>query len=436
MIGLRPSGAVALAVVTLMPGTARAQASLQIPLEFEFLNPGARSLALGSAFVGLADDASAALTNPAGLTVLTRPEVSFEARARQQESRFLERGRLSGTPSNRGIDTIAGPSYGTSTSTDVGPGFLSFVYPGRRAAIAVYRHELTEVDERFAAQGVFLDDSRELSLSASRDLSIVTYGASAAWRVTPSLSLGGGISVGHMSFDAEFVRFSTAPADFFNAATFDPARAVVRTTQTGDDTGIGASAGMLWTHAQRFQVGLVFRKGADFTFEQTIQDDLPSTTGQTVAGTFQVPDVFAIGASMRFTDRSMIALEYTRVQYSDLERDYVDVQARPSGRQDSFVIDDGNEVHAGFEYVLADITWTPALRVGYWFDPAHAVTYQALGVPDATDQRFEAYLPKATSLSHVTFGGGIAVSRHLEINGAADWSSRRAFYSLLAIGRF
>ena len=80
--------------------------------------------------------------------------------------------------------------------------------------------------------------------------------------------------------------------------------------------------------------------------------------------------------------------------------------------------------------------WTPALRVGYWFDPAHAVTYQALGVPDATDQRFEAYLPKATSLSHVTFGGGIAVSRHLEINGAADWSSRRAFYSLLAIGRF
>ena len=30
------------------------------------------------AFIGLADDATAAYTNPAGLTVLTKPEVSVE----------------------------------------------------------------------------------------------------------------------------------------------------------------------------------------------------------------------------------------------------------------------------------------------------------------------------------------------------------------------
>ena len=37
-------------------------------LQFNFGNPGARSLGMGGAFLGLADDASAAEANPAGLT--------------------------------------------------------------------------------------------------------------------------------------------------------------------------------------------------------------------------------------------------------------------------------------------------------------------------------------------------------------------------------
>src|SRR5207247_4862817 len=47
-------------------------------LLFNFSNPGARSLALGGAFIGLADDASGAETIPAGLTVLRKPEFSLE----------------------------------------------------------------------------------------------------------------------------------------------------------------------------------------------------------------------------------------------------------------------------------------------------------------------------------------------------------------------
>src|SRR5256714_13717995 len=49
-------------------------------LQFQFGNPGARSLGMGGAFLGLADDASAAEANPAGLTILRRPEISVEAR--------------------------------------------------------------------------------------------------------------------------------------------------------------------------------------------------------------------------------------------------------------------------------------------------------------------------------------------------------------------
>ena len=45
--------------------------------QFSFPNPGARSMGLGGAFVALADDATAALANPAGLVQLAAPEVSI-----------------------------------------------------------------------------------------------------------------------------------------------------------------------------------------------------------------------------------------------------------------------------------------------------------------------------------------------------------------------
>ena len=57
-------------------------------LQFNFGNPGARSLGMGGAFLGLADDASAAEANPAGLTILRKPEVSIEARNYQEQQIF------------------------------------------------------------------------------------------------------------------------------------------------------------------------------------------------------------------------------------------------------------------------------------------------------------------------------------------------------------
>src|SRR6058998_891883 len=54
-------------------------------LQFNFGNPGARSLGMGGAFLGLADDASAAEANPAGLTILRKPEFSIEGRNYMQD---------------------------------------------------------------------------------------------------------------------------------------------------------------------------------------------------------------------------------------------------------------------------------------------------------------------------------------------------------------
>src|SRR5512140_841193 len=61
-------------------------------VQFNFSNPGARSLGMGGAFLGLADDASAAEANPAGLTILRKPEVSIEARNYLEQQTFTTTG--------------------------------------------------------------------------------------------------------------------------------------------------------------------------------------------------------------------------------------------------------------------------------------------------------------------------------------------------------
>src|SRR5207249_4906766 len=44
-------------------------------VQWNFSTPGARANGMGRTFIGTADDASAAVTNPAGLMNLTRPQV-------------------------------------------------------------------------------------------------------------------------------------------------------------------------------------------------------------------------------------------------------------------------------------------------------------------------------------------------------------------------
>ena len=100
---------------------ASAQSSLQVPVQFDFLNPSARSLALGGAFVGLADDATAALVNPAGLIGLTRKEISIEGRFAQDDSAVSGRGPSVRERSPvRGQDTITGPEFDPISDSGTG----------------------------------------------------------------------------------------------------------------------------------------------------------------------------------------------------------------------------------------------------------------------------------------------------------------------------
>ena len=68
------------------------EANASIP--FSFASPGARALGMGGAFLGLSDDASAAYSNPAGLTQLASPEIAAEFRSTSTDTRWLDGGSV------------------------------------------------------------------------------------------------------------------------------------------------------------------------------------------------------------------------------------------------------------------------------------------------------------------------------------------------------
>ena len=95
------------------PLLAQSNDEIQSALQWNLSTPGARSLALGGAFIGLADDATAAYANPAGLAQLPRPELSVEGRGWDFTSRFVDRGHQPATGvTGIGVDIVDGLEFG------------------------------------------------------------------------------------------------------------------------------------------------------------------------------------------------------------------------------------------------------------------------------------------------------------------------------------
>jgi long-subunit fatty acid transport protein len=438
--------------------SATAQSNLQVPVQFDFLDPGARSLALGGTFTPLADDATAAATNPAGLVQLSRPEISFELRSRRVETSYLNGGRLSGSLTGLGIDTIAGPVYASTVDTGLSPAYVSFVYPRRRFSVAAYRRQLVVVDQRFERNGVLglfttpqgvRQDAREPPQRVARKVDIVTYGASVGYRVKDWVSVGGGLSLSSFSFHEASTRFATVGIDLISTDPVHPSvygqpdftrlasggfssrREVLSPQIDGDDIGVTLDLGIQVKLHRIVTGGAAFRRGPRFGFQLTIPGQ-----GAT-AGTFAVPDKFSIGAAVRPRDDLTLLADYSRVHYSSLRNSFVSTIVGPEGHPQQFTIKDGNEAHAGIEYILTALPGAPALRLGLWRDPAHGIQFTpSVDINEYFNNLFAAALSGGTTLTHYTTGIGFSFNQHLELNAAGDFAARNRQFSSSAIVRF
>ena len=431
-------------------------------LQFNFGNPGARSLGMGGAFLGLADDASAAEANPAGLTILRKPEVSIEGRNYLEEQLFTTTGTVPD------LTRTAFNHYSRRAEVTFG----SAVYPVGNFTFGAYFHEplrnagagsvlptrneitgaiKTDVPNFFLPKGGTPVTEAEcnqikqqkndpfacleytvLPFISALDVQEQTWGVAGAWKIG-NFSIGG--AARYQTFKEGAFTFRVTPTlDFSSIAvqtTGDLVNGEITEKKAHDVTYTG---GFKWAPLEKFSVGGVFKKGAKFkapTFAATSDTTLQF---QKVADTtFHIPDVYGAGVSFRPIPVLTLNADAVRVKYSNLVDHFISVNATVRAIDHAYKANDVTEIHAGAEYFFA--TKIPfALRAGVWRDPAHSVTFTGpLTTPDAVAAAI--LYPKGTSQNHKSIGAGLAWPK-FQIDAAYDTSKFFKVGSMSAVMRF
>jgi long-chain fatty acid transport protein len=439
---------------------------------FDFSLPGARSRGMGGAFVAIADDATSVYSNPAGLTSLFRPEVSFEFRHWTFRSPTIDHGHAYGPPTMRGIDVESGIHDREFSSGVNGISFLSFAYPRDKWALGVFHHQLARYQMDKQTAGIFFNCSggrrgpnavppfcdqsqvdgvdRLFPAAQSFDLSIRSTGVTLGVESNLPRRLAVGVTLQVFTFSLDATRKIYAARDElkYAAARYLDSDLELTGRRTGDDLSLGVNAGFLYDLNEQLTVGATFRQGPKFHY---LAD---TTTGEgnigpanitfinDLEGPFKVPDTWALGIAYRPSNAWRIGFEYDRVMYSQLIEQVTNTAHGASDPEGQLIVErltlnDGDQFRLGGEYSTTAQGWLLSVRAGGWYDPPHR-PYLALDDPNTgfPAPGWSLLFPKRDGDMHWSGGFGVASARHLQFDFAVDVAPSVTIYAVSAIYRF
>jgi long-chain fatty acid transport protein len=435
--------------------------------QFDFSLPGARSLGMGGSFIALADDATSAYSNPAGLIQLGRPEVSIEYRGWDFEATAIDRGHAFGPPTGLGLDTVSGLVERSFASRTSGVSFASLVYPKGKWAFGLFGHQFPEFETTKDIQGAFFNCSggsletdtmpfcqRLVDQTGGVDrvqpkeqeirIGLWSAGATLSYQVTPGLSVG--LSGLYYSFSMDSVNrvFSTAaPDDLYGPK--NPARLDIVSTQKGDDHAFALNGGFRWAFGPWVLAG-AYRKGPAFHYDSSIvagpahREACPDGVCSQQSVRFKVPDTFAVGLAFRPAPAWTLTLQYDFVEFSDFLE-----QGQTSGLQgeaarvldEGLKLDDAHRFRFGFEYLRVFAgSQVLALRGGVWHDSAHRAYFKSDRDTGLPYPQYALLFPRGSGQTHGSAGVGFVVQPHFQVDAAVDFSELYRTISVSTIWKF
>jgi len=413
-----------------------------------FQNPGARSFGLGGAFIGLADDASAAELNPAGLSQLHRPEITVEYRRLEGAIPVQYTGAIAVSPFECvGFEATGEPCDNTGSFDEDSLSFVSLVVPGSaNLTYALYRHELDR--ERFTVvRPAFSFPEFQVPGSfQSLDRRLVRTGLAFAYAIHPALSVGVTVNLNSMTQTFGVAEYAT-PFFVRGEPGGEPVLLFGLQESRIDSQKIGGTAGILWRPVRPVSVGLSYSTGvrfeehgiretcanfsSDFVPQCFLEEGVPAPFNayhRTELDTnFALPARSGASVAVRPSGWLTLVADGDLVGYSandiEIERFHPET-GNPIGA-DHLTSDDVWELHAGAEVALPFArSGLFALRAGYWRDPDHSFRYDRCRVlPGETcepDLFFTATNPRRGDLDHYTGGIGIAWAWG-QIDVGYDW---------------
>lgn len=435
--------------------------------QFHFVPAGARALGMGGAYVSLAEDASAAAINPAGLRFAKKPHLFVELGRVDNDVR-----RSSSHQGSLDVNLVTGDrdlpflSLNSATEPDAAfvPGFIGFAWPfsfgrGRFPLVVagsrqvVHSQDVSIPSGRGGTGARFSFDTFPNTVSGNKVVAysigapvtgsvqsdIVYWNASASLDLHPDFSVGATISYATLDLEASTRTEIDDPLQILVDTSHprlpaQPTTDVYETAADGSDTDIAWAIGVLWHPDTVFAgrrspltFGATFRRGAAFGVEES--STLNGKPDRRFENTIAVPDRFAVGVTYGFLESWLAGIEVERVDYSDMMEGFQEgvsyltsehladgAFTTGSKKSISYKLNDGYVYHVGVERELrlrGSAGPRLALRAGWFLTPDREIRMTRFNSTDPAVRRtYLKAFPGGDSESHVTAGVGLDWDPH------------------------
>lgn len=319
-------------------------------IDAEFAGAGARPLSMGGAFIGLADDSTAAEFNPAGIQILRRPEFAWQVtRTYDRRQEFLPVTSLDEEGAIRGVDSNQWTT----------PSFISYVKPGQDYTIAL--SQLTTID--FVHH--FDDMGRDFDFNSMTEVTNNAFGLTLAKDIQPRLHVG-----------------MTLRMNRFNFSGIEGPRSLEFT-----DWSPSVNMGILWRATKDWSYGAVFKSSQRVN---ALDGDIDTS----------LPETWGVGVAYHPNSKLRILADVDYINWSEFD----------NVTSDDYRRNDVTRLHFGGEYLFRleeERAWF--VRGGYMREEANTLYYDG---PSLYPIDPSAGLPEPDDLDHISFGLGLAAEKY------------------------
>ncbi|MCG6912159.1 MAG: outer membrane protein transport protein [Deltaproteobacteria bacterium] len=343
---------------------------------------GARAIGMGGAFIGIADDATAASWNPAGLIQLEKSELSIVGAYNVRTEDYA-------SSTNPEADN-------TSTIDETNLNYLSATLPfnllKRNMVVSVNYQRLYEFKRELEYDLTLSTPSiPPLSSEQNRNYEMDGYlgalGVAYTAEITPRLSIGGTLNV--WTDDLFWQNGWKENFKSHSDTTFGASHVLEDTdiTETYKDfSGVNVNIGIMWNVFRNFTIGAVIKTPFTASVKKKYSEDWvqkDATTGAIIDSDkirdsedidVDMPISYGLGLAWRVSDRFSLDLDVYRTEWSDyvITDSAGNKTAGIGGRADKDSdVDDTTQVRFGGEYLIIrpDQSMVIPIRGGIFYDP-------------------------------------------------------------------
>ncbi len=345
---------------------------IEIPSSMNPVGSGARAIGMGGAFIAVADDATAASWNPAGLIKLKKPEFSIV-------TSFLHREENIAFGKKTDSHSIYFEEADSSNISETNINYLSATYPfklfNRNMIVSLSYQHLYDFNRKW--KFIKKEEIREYNYSNEEKWNyqqngrLSAIGFSYCIQIIPQLSFGLTLNILKDGLTTNRWEQRYKITDLDGTPELDK-------VESFSLSGINANMGILWHISQKMSIGAVIKTPFtakvehDYWKDRKIENEIPEN--KIMDEELDMPMSYGIGYVCKFSDIFYISADIYRTEWDDyIMRDEKGHEIYPtSGR---FVDQSPTcQVRVGAEYLFINEVknYAVPIRGGIFYDPAPA----------------------------------------------------------------